>query len=111
MIAFRGYLIAAAIAALIGSHWYAYEKGKDREQDKAAAAALAHREKEQQLIAELEQAKQKREVIYRDKIRIIKEANDACLDSPLPDNIFDLLRSYSSEAERLTDPRLRPTRT
>lgn len=107
----RAYLIAAAVIGLVISHGVAYQKGKAREQDKATAEALAFREREQSLIAQLDEAKQKREVVYRDKIKIIKEANDACLDSTLPDNIFDLLRSYSSEAERFTDPRLRPAPT
>lgn len=107
----RAYFIAAAVVGLVVSHGVAYYKGQDRERDKATAEALAFREREQSLIAQLDEAKQKREVVYRDKIKTIREANDACLDSALPDNIYDLLRSYSNEAERFTDPRLRPTQT
>ena len=107
----RVYIALAIVAALLGSHWYMYEKGKARERDKATAAALEFREKEQKLIAELDKAKQKREVIYRDKIKIIKEANDACLDVNIPDNIFNLLRSLNDAAEHYVDPRLRPTTT
>ena len=107
----RVYIALAIVAALFGSHWYMYEKGKGRERDKATAAALAFREKEQVLIAELDAAKQKREVIYRDKIKIIKEVNDACADSTLPEPIFNLLRSLNDQAERGIDPRLRPSET
>lgn len=105
------YIIGAVVLSLIVSHGFVYHKGKARERDKATASALQFREKEQKLIAELDEAKQKREVIYRDKIKIVKEANDACADSVLPEPIFNLLRSLNDQAEHRTDPRLRPTDT
>lgn len=107
----RLYILLAVLIGLAGSHAWAYHKGKEQERDKATAAALAHREKEQKLIAELEVAKQKREVIYREKIKIIEAASDECLDRPLPDSILNLLRAYGAKAERSNDPRLRPTGT
>lgn len=105
----RLYVILAALIGLAGSHALAYHKGKDRERDKATAAALDFREREQALIAQLDEAKQKREVIYRDKIKVINAAADECLDRPLPDSILNLLRAYGAKAQRSTDPRLRPT--
>lgn len=105
----RLYVILAVLIGLAGSHAWAYHKGKERERDKATAAALDFREREQVLIAALDEAKQKREVIYRDKIKIIEAATDECLDRPLPDSILNLLRSIGNKAERSTDPRLRPT--
>lgn len=105
----RVYIALAVVAALLGSHWYVYEKGKGRERDKAAAAALAFREKEQKLIAELDAAKQKREVIYRDKIKIVKESDDACLDAPLPADVDRVLRSLNGSPERGSDSGLPPS--
>ena len=106
----RAYIAIGLCVALAVSHGVAYHKGKQRERDEATASALQFREKEQKLIAELDEAKQKREVIYRDKIKIVKEANDACADSVLPEPIFNLLRSLNDSAERGADPRLRPSK-
>lgn len=105
------YIIGAVALALIGSHGFVYHKGKEQQRDKATAAALEFREKEQKLIAELDKAKQQREIIYRDKIKIIKEVDDACGSSYLPQPVFDLLRSLNDSAERGADPRLRPSET
>ena len=100
------YIIGAVVIALLGSHAFVYHKGKEGERDKATAAALQHREKEQTLIAELEVAKQKREVIYRDKIKIIRETDDACTGSNMPQPIIDLMFPAGDKAERRSDPRL-----
>ena len=103
------YVIGAIFVALLGSHAFLYQKGMQREREKATAVALEFRQKEQSLIAKLHEAKQKREIVYRDKIKIINEANDACIDLPISQPIFNLLQSFGGEAQRRADPRLRPT--
>lgn len=103
------YIVGALVLTLVASHGLVYHKGKVRERDKATAAALQFREKEQLLIAELDQAKQKREVIYRDKIKIVKEANDACLDTIIPDAVIGVLRSRDDPPKRGADSGLQPS--
>lgn len=104
----RAYVAIGLCIALSISHGYMYHKGKARERDKATAAALEFREKEQKLIAALDEAKQKREIIYRDKIKIVKEADDACLDTPISPDIGRVLRSLNDPPERGADSGLQP---
>lgn len=89
------YAIAAIVIALIGSHWWMYHQGQQGEIVKAEHAALLYREKEIGLIAQIEEAKTKREVIYRDKIHAIQGAVDptACLDTPFPAEFLHAIRS------------------
>lgn len=105
----RLYIIIAMLIGLAGSHALAYHKGKERERDKATAAALDFREREQKLIAQIDEAKQKREVIYRDKIKVVNDAADECLERTPPSSILGILRAIGNKAQRSTDPRLRPT--
>lgn len=92
----RAYLIAAAVIGLVISHGAAYYKGKQREHDKATAAALEFREKEQQLIAKLDQANKRREIVYRDREKIVKETSDACLSTDYPPAIGGVLQSIGN---------------
>lgn len=97
------YIIGAVVLALVASHGFAYHKGKARERDKATASALQFREKEQKLIAELDQAKQRREVIYRDRENIVKETSDACLGTDYSVVIGGVLQSLGDPSQRSTD--------
>lgn len=89
------YAILGAIAALIGTHWFMYSAGQDACQRKADKAALEYREKEIKLLGELEDAKNKREIIYRDRVHTIQGINDpsGCLDTPFPAEFLHAIRS------------------
>lgn len=92
------YAIAAIILGLIGSHFWAYGMGKDACRIEAEHAALEHREKENKLILELEDAKAKREVVYKDRIKVVQGVADpgGCLDAPFPQPFVDGLRGSRS---------------
>lgn len=88
----KQYLYIAIIAGLIGSHWWMYHRGEQAEENRNNAAILKAKEREDQLIAELEEAKSKREVKYRDRIVYVEKFVGECLDSPLPPDLLDRLR-------------------
>jgi len=66
-----------------------YTTGVDSCAKKSQQAALEFREKENELIRKLDEANQKREVIYRDKIHVVQGAADpsGCLDVAIPDAV------------------------
>lgn len=50
-----------------------------------------YRERETELLAQLNEKDKEREVIYRDKIKIVKEATGSCVDATIPDDVYRLL--------------------
>ena len=90
-------LYAAAVACLLLSHIWVYRHGKDVVQARANKSALEYREKENRLLAELEESKKKREVIVRDRIVQVEKSVDECLDRPLPDDIKRLLNATGDQ--------------
>ena len=96
MTAFRGYMLLALVVLLLGTHSYMYKKGKSVEQQKAMAAAFEFRERENVLLAAIEKEKSTREVVYRDRTKIVREASSDCLDNcRLPKPVFDILQQSS----------------
>ena len=102
----RLYIILAVLIGLAGSHAWAYHKGKEQERDKATAAALDFREREQVLIAKISEAEKKREIIYRDKVKIIREEPSECGSCVLSDPALDILRAIGASTKRGPDVRL-----
>src|SRR3990172_8108231 len=90
--AVKAYLILAAVVGFGLWSWWMYGLGVDSCRAKATAAALAHREREGELLSQLETAKSERTVVYRDRLQVVKEANDACLDTKLPADVSRVLR-------------------
>ena len=88
----KRYLYIAIILGLIGSHWWMYHRGEQAEENRNNAAILEAKAREDKLIAELEEAKAKREVRYRDRIVTVEKIVDECLDRPLPPDLLDGLR-------------------
>jgi len=86
------YIIIGFIVALLASYVAVYNTGKTVCRKEVQDAILKQVERENKLIKELEEARKKREIVYREKIKIIRETNDSCLDQPLhPDikRLFD----------------------
>ncbi len=88
----RQYLYGAILLALVGSHWWMYHHGQDVESNRNQAAILKAKAREDQLIADLEAEKAKREVRYRDRIVYVEKMVGECLDVPLPADLVDRLR-------------------
>lgn len=52
------------------------------------------------LHAALKAAKHEREMVYRDRVSVIRNASGDCLDQPLPGNILDILRSETAGGDQ-----------
>lgn len=88
----RQYLYIAIILGLIGSHWWMYHRGEQAEENRNNAAILEAKAREDKLIAELEEAKAKREVRYRDRIVYVEKFAGECLDNAVPADLLERLR-------------------
>ena len=96
----KTYFIVAAVLAVVGllpAVYYAgYHQGKTSTAAAFKQAALEHRDKENQLLVKLEKAKKERKIVYMERIKVVAEAADACLDSPVPESISGLLHDASA---------------
>jgi len=50
-----------------------------------------YRENEANLLAQLSEKDKQREVIYRDRVKVIEKATGACVDARIPDDVLRLL--------------------
>lgn len=89
----KPYLYAVAAASLLFSHIWVYQHGKDIVQARANKSALEYREKENRLLADLEESNKKRKVITHERIVQVEKVVDQCLDRPLPDDVKRLLNA------------------
>ena len=86
----KTYIYAAAVIVLITSYSAVFHYGRVFERDIVNEAI---RDYQESVTDQVENEKQRREVIYRDRIKIVKEASDDCLDRPMPDSIVNVLRA------------------
>lgn len=82
----------ALLITVVG--WFSYKAGVNSEIAAGAKIISDYQNKQRKMVEELEQAKANREIVYRDKIKIIKEAVDpsGCADTNVPDSILQQLR-------------------
>ncbi len=91
----KTYVIAATllaiVALLLGTYRAGYNQGKLVTRSKYEQAVLTHRERENELLLSLEKTKKERNIVYRQRHRIISKANGDCLDRPVPESITRIL--------------------
>jgi hypothetical protein len=97
------YAYIAALVIVLGALWGVYHMGGADCRASAATAARESLERQNQLVMELDAANQKREVIFRDKIRIVEKSTDSCLNSILPDDVR-LQLSGGNQAKPASNP-------
>ena len=86
---------AVGIALLVtGVGWFSYKAGVNSEIASGVKIIAEYQEKERQVIKELEKAKKNREVVYRDKIKIIRETVDICADATVDPAILQQLTTH-----------------
>jgi hypothetical protein len=81
----KAYAYVAALLAALGAVWGVYYVGGASARESYATAARDHLERQNALLAELETAKQTREVRYVDKIRVVRASTADCLSVPMLD--------------------------
>lgn len=96
--------ILAIVALLFGTYRAGYSQGKLTIRSQYEQAALAHRERENELLVSLEKAKKERKIVYRERNRVISRANGDCLDRPVPESISRILHDTNlSKAQPAAD--------
>lgn len=84
---------AVGISLLITvTGWFAYKAGVNSEKAQALKTIKKYQDKQKNLIEDLASAKQKRKIVYVDKIRTIKASNDKCASTRISPVILDQLR-------------------
>lgn len=91
----RAAIYAALIAAsAIGTYFYGdwmYGLGRDKERAVQLLEIERYRDAQATLQKQLQEAKRKREVVYRDRLRTIREVVDSCADTNIPDDVARVL--------------------
>ena len=79
-------------ALLIGTGWFMYEAGRDSIRAETALTEQKEKIKDEIKVEEIIKYKEKIKVVYRDKIKTIKQAKDStgCADTKLTDMGFKL---------------------
>lgn len=81
----KQYAYIAAFLIAVGAFWGVYRMGGAACREASANAAREHLERQNSLLVELEESKKTREVIVRDKIRVIEKSTADCLSVRLDD--------------------------
>ena len=105
----RLYIVLIAVALLGLTHWQAYRSGKAACEQSHREAVLIQQSEDQARVTELVKSDTKREVRYVEKIRIVEQAVNECLDRPMPADILTVLRLQQrdgSAPQSGTDPTL-----
>lgn len=90
------YAILAILGLFIGSLWFAYDYGRDSERLEQAKIIEKHRQQEADLVEELENAKANREVITNERIRIVRQTVDECINRPILEPLLGSLLNDSA---------------
>ena len=89
------YVIAATILAIVallfGTYRAGVSQGKLATRSKYEQTALAYRDRENELLLSLEKVKKERNIVYRERNRVINTAKGDCLDRPVPESITRIL--------------------
>jgi hypothetical protein len=107
----RVYVIAGTIVSLTTllafTHFQAWRLGRMEVQAKYDRLVIKHRERESELLASLQEAREARKVVYRERIKTIRSASAPCLDHPVPESVAGFLRQPGGGATgSATDPGL-----
>ncbi len=87
------YFWGGAALFLMFSHWWVWNHRGDVEQAKLDKAVKEYREKELQLVADLDKARKRREVVIHERLEIVRETIGTCLDDSIPQPLLDGLRN------------------
>lgn len=84
-----GYILVLVIAvSLFGGGFYLGGQHAKTKQIEAVNKEQAKQDKE---VEKVQQAQVKREIVYRDRLKVIHDVQDSCADQPMPDEFVRLL--------------------
>jgi hypothetical protein len=87
------YLILAVVLGLAASHYWMYHRGVEACRSDITAATLEAKKEEDKAIIDAQKEEKQIQIVYRDRIKIVKESRDACMDTALPAAVLDSLRA------------------
>lgn len=82
--------LIAILTAFGGTYFAGYRAGSTACDKAVQDVTIAFKEREDKINLELSESQKKREVIYRDKIKIVREASAQCLSTDAPDVVLRL---------------------
>lgn len=85
--------IVIALTLITSAFGMGYHLGKQSYQVKEQKAVIQTQEKQNQAVKEVQQQEVKRQIVYRDRLKVIHDATDNCLDVAAPDSVLRTLRS------------------
>lgn len=87
-------IAAVTVALIVASAAAGYRAGINAQLARQQKAVQKYQKRVETLLAELDAERQKRKVVVREKIRVVKETADptGCADSDIPDAIYQQLR-------------------
>lgn len=87
------YLYLFSTIAVIGSYYGTYTYGGRVVEARYKEALVEEGKRENKAISEVQDAKVKRDIIYRDRVKIVESFQDdsGCLDNPTPDDLLKQL--------------------
>lgn len=88
----RLYAVLIAVALLGLTHWQAWRSGKAACEQSHREAVLIQQSEDHARVTDLTKSDTKREVRYVEKIRIVEQTVDACIDQRMPADILTVLR-------------------
>jgi len=86
--------IIAIVAGLVGVYYAGYRHASLGCEAKVLKATAKLRARQDELIKELEDERQKRKVVYRDRVRVVERVADptGCIDQPPPVDVVRAIR-------------------
>jgi hypothetical protein len=102
-----GYIVAVLavisfIAVIVGYHHNAlneaYEQGRIFEQNVIAHAVIDTKIKEDKTIQQVQEAQSKIKIVYRDRVKYVRQSHEDFLNCIMSDDLFLQLNSIHSDA-------------
>lgn len=85
-----GYILVLVIAvSLFGGGFYL---GGQHAKTKEQAAVIKSQEVQNKEVEKVQQAQVKRQIVYVDRLKVIHDAKDNCLDQPMPADVIQSLK-------------------
>ena len=90
-------IIAAIVIILVAvvSNLFSFQYGKSSEKLKMAQATVKFQQREDELLQKLQVAQAKREVIYRDRLKVITDTKGDCIHTDIPEPLRSSLHNDS----------------
>ena len=88
-----GGILVFLLASFVGTYFYAHNKGYQEKALEDVKALQTAKERESKALEEVSKLSQKREVVYRDRIKTLVRFRDdsGCLDNPFDDSLYNLM--------------------